>query len=348
MMRRAQTTGGLLAILAALALAGASPAAAEAPWWHLYSGSRPTTLAAGVATDEVQEMTVSATSGSVFLAEPKAFEEFNEGKRELEEVPFTAVPYDATAQQLQEQLETLFPSHKVVVTGGPGNEAGDKPYVITYPGQSVPPVFANGEFAPLLGLGEALSGGRAEVTVTERSKGKPDGQLILSAANLGDAPTSGVVSIADKVPAGLTPVSIEAIAGESAESALLFENAKTEHVPAPVKCTLASLTCTYGSNRDLPPYEQIEVRIGVLVEGAANGAANEMTVTRTTPTTVSCGHSLSVPWMRLKNCPEVHWGKLVGLPIRPGGSAKLRSFGCATGSAAAVWLSASVVVNWNG
>ncbi|HEY4452290.1 MAG TPA: hypothetical protein VGN13_11940 [Solirubrobacteraceae bacterium] len=277
-MRRVHAAGALLATIAALALAGAAPAAAESPWWHLYSGARPTTLAAGVATDEVQEMTVSATSGSVFLAEPKALEEFNEGKLELEEVPFTAVPYDATAQQLQEQLETLFPSHRVVVTGGPGDEAGDKPYVITYPGQSVAPVFANGEFAALLGLGEALSGGRAEVSVTERSKGKPDGQLILSAANLGDAPTSGVVSIADKVPAGLTPVSIEAIAGESAENELRFENAKREHVPAPVKCTLSSLTCTYGSERNLPPYEQIEVRIGVLVAGAAASASQEMTV----------------------------------------------------------------------
>jgi|HubBroStandDraft_6_1064221.scaffolds.fasta_scaffold73910_5 hypothetical protein len=51
-----------------------SSAFAASPWWHLTSGARPTTIQPGKAVDEVQEITVSATGGELFLVEPVAFE----------------------------------------------------------------------------------------------------------------------------------------------------------------------------------------------------------------------------------------------------------------------------------
>lgn len=59
---------------------------------------------------------------------------------------------------------------------------------------------------------------------------------------------------------------MEAIAGES-----------EEHQIGPVQCVLETLTCTYKGS--LPSYAQIEVRIGVAVEGAATGEHNEVSVT---------------------------------------------------------------------
>jgi hypothetical protein len=58
-----------VAIAGVLTVAGAAPAYAESPWWHLSSASRPTYLQPGQAKDEVQEVTVSATAGSFVLVD---------------------------------------------------------------------------------------------------------------------------------------------------------------------------------------------------------------------------------------------------------------------------------------
>jgi hypothetical protein len=107
------------------------------------------------------------------------------------------------------------------------------------------------------------------------------GQIVLTAQNLGDASTTGVLTISDALPAGLHPTAIKAIAGEDGG----FDSR------GPVSCELRTLTCTFGRSETtnqsgakevvfetLRPYEQIEVEIAVSVAGAVSGEHNTVTV----------------------------------------------------------------------
>jgi hypothetical protein len=294
------SSSGLLAVVVALlallsGLAAAAPANAESPWWHMTSGSRPTNLRSepGLAPghDEVQKLTVSATSGDFFLS-------LHPGELALEQV----VPFDATAQQVREVVERFYGAGNVEVTEGPGDETGSKPYVIRFVGeladQRVPvlsvestPPFLEGEFekpegsgkkvfiAPLKGGTLAKSSEVSEVTQGAVAKR----QIVVTAANVGDAGTNGVVTITDKLPAGLKAAGIEAIAGVSSGIGS----------QGPVKCSSTTLTCTFGGTFErvngkgetevvpevLPPYDQIEVLIGVEVQpGASSGEVNEASI----------------------------------------------------------------------
>ncbi len=263
----------------------AAPAETLAPWWGLTSGERPTSLQPGAgagAKNEVQLLTVKATKGDVLLAlnPGTAFE------------THALIPFNATATQVQQAIETagktkegLYPGRKVVVTGGPGDEKGSNPYTITFPDQSVAPILATGEpqiFVELLNEGEVLTlpgecegePCRGTATVTVVQEGAPDNQIIATAENRGDASTSGIVTMVDKLPAGVEAVAIEG-----------FAIINGGNVRGPVACTLEKLTCTFGgevaneSEGSLPPYEQIEVRIAVVVKpGAATGEPNTATV----------------------------------------------------------------------
>src|SRR5580700_8764515 len=85
-------------------LLGAASANADSPWWHLNSGARPTVLQSGVARNEVQELTISATEGDVLIANfpSKELEILEEGgHRSFEEFRFTILPYNASEQQVQ-------------------------------------------------------------------------------------------------------------------------------------------------------------------------------------------------------------------------------------------------------
>ena len=95
--------------------------------------------------------------------------------------------------------------------------------------------------------------------------------MVLTAANLGDAPIGGLagpVTIAADLPAGLNALSVEATSGEA------------HQVNGPVSCSLKlkpHITCTFEGT--LPPYEQIEVGIGVEVKaGAEAGEPNQLSV----------------------------------------------------------------------
>ena len=109
-----------------------------------------------------------------------------------------------------------------------------------------------------------------------------EGQIVVLAQNLGDAPTSGAVTIKDTLPAGLEVKSIKAFAG----GAGAFNRGS-------LLCVAKTVTCTFegtqeipkagGGNevipKSLPPYEQIEVRITVHVGGeAGSGELNSATV----------------------------------------------------------------------
>jgi hypothetical protein len=104
------------------------------------------------------------------------------------------------------------------------------------------------------------------------------GQIVVTAQNLGNAPTSGKVTIEDHLPAGLKVEGIKAKAGGPGA----FDR-------GPVSCSSKTLTCTFEKFLDektkevvlqvLPPYEQIEMIISVRVEEeASSGELNSATV----------------------------------------------------------------------
>ena len=273
-----------IALLAALVFAPASAsAAALAPWWGITTGSRPTNLHTGVTgSSEVQELTVTATGGDVFIADKEAF--LRSGLRS----GFADVKFNATAAQMQEGLRQALPAHEVQVQEGEHDTAKVHTWKIVFPDQIVEPIFANAALAGAFGGGEQLAceeGGvecTPEVNVEELTTGTPVLQEIFVAAeNLGDAdalaPFGAPVSIVDKLPEGLHAVSAEALAGTPGgrdkrgipTCALLSERE--------VQCKFEGET---GGVADfLPPFEQIEVAIGVLVqETAKSGEQNTVSV----------------------------------------------------------------------
>jgi hypothetical protein len=149
--------------------------------------------------------------------------------------------------------------------------AGDAPFRVTstHPG-SVPPLelpFASPEDSTMV-----------------LSEGKPDGEIFVTAANHGNATVDGEtspVTLTDVLPAGLRAVSISAHVPKG--------YAVNESVP--IACSLEKLTCTvegtYEVNADgthevlpkaVPPFSQIEMRIGVVLEGAKTGEENRVSI----------------------------------------------------------------------
>jgi hypothetical protein len=107
---------------------------------------------------------------------------------------------------------------------------------------------------------------------------KGPGQIVITAENLGDAPTSGEITIADKLPPGVTATGIKGVGGGPG----------TYELGSVLGCKIETLTCTIESFEKNPgkivlpavllPFEQIEITISVLVSGAKSGALNTATV----------------------------------------------------------------------
>ncbi len=237
------------AILTGFAAAQASAAATPSPWWHLMLSGRPERVQPGTARDEVQKLTVSATGGEVILINPVTFET-------------ATVPFNASEEAMQTALEAIYGKGTVKVTGGPGDELGDHPYELTFVGSLA------GESLPDLDVyGGLLSGGKAEATVSQVTAGSPDGQILVTATNLGNADADGEaehVSLTDTLPKGLRATSVEAFT----EPQKIGIEQKV-----PLACTLASahaVSCEYAEV--LPPYRQIYMLVGVVAEaGAVSG-----------------------------------------------------------------------------
>jgi hypothetical protein len=227
---------------------GVGSAFAQSSWWSLDANARPTSLRPGQASDEIQTLTVSATSGNMVVVAP-------------EEKGAAFVPFNVSHQVLQEKLEELFGAGNVEVPKGEGNEAGDDPYEIVFDGSLV-----NQPVALLSVLNAGLAGGKESATITETAKGRPDGYIAITATDIGDVAVNAAVvpvSITDRLPQGIRAVGIEGLAGN--------------RDLGPVTCTLQPLTCTYSSA--LPTFKDIEVRIAVVVEGGAtSGESNEVSI----------------------------------------------------------------------
>jgi hypothetical protein len=247
-------------------LAFASTAFAESPWWHLTSGARPAYLHAGAGTpgvNEKQKITVNAAGGKYVLANMTKLE-IEEGHFECEnakgegEPEYAEVPFNATVEEVQEGLEHICGYGKGnVEVSGTSSE-----YEITFRGslaeQSVRLVNTEiaGEPVPLEGTVSASE------TVAGHA-GLPDGEIFVTANNLGDAnvdPSKTLVQFKDVLPEGLKAIAISGTQPRGAD----IKNRD------PLSCMLATLTCTLP--KPLPPYGQLEMRIGVDVEPGAESS----------------------------------------------------------------------------
>ena len=243
-------------------LFGVAPAYALSPWWHLSSSSRPSYLQPGKASDEVWRVTVSATAGAWRLYQFTSGITFNFSVGE-------------TPASVQAAIEGRYGAGNVQVTGGPGPEHNN-PYEV-YEIKFVGALSYEHPAGPVEITSAGLSGGRerAELKVTE---GRPAGIIVVNAVNLGDAPASleaQPVTLEDKLPAGLEAVWIEGS-----------------------NCSLGSLSCTWlgveEEVKNLPPYEQLQMSIGVNVVGAKSGEVNETSVVGGGAPAVSAKQSLTV------------------------------------------------------
>jgi hypothetical protein len=117
---------------------------------------------------------------------------------------------------------------------------------------------------------QLTSGSRPTVLPTSKAA-DPNGEIIITAMNLGDAPAGGKgnpVVIEDTLPPGLK---LRAGIPEGLAGGLAVLNR------GPVKCEKVPLRCTFEGT--LPPYDQIEVRIKVeTLKGAHSGEPNQVTV----------------------------------------------------------------------
>jgi hypothetical protein len=279
---------GVLASVSLMLVFGSGAVACEAsPWWGLTSGSWPTSLHSGVAQDGVLEVTVSATSGSWLFG--AAFEYF--ASKDLDE---QILPYNAKASQVQEVLERDFPSRRVLVEEGQNDTPSFHSWVVTFPAQLAPvlkptswPVFFGSIECKLLeeaGLGscggeptkifESLTGGTTnQPEVTEKSAGRPDGRIIVTAENLGDERAEGPAVVEDVVPDNVEVVEAEAEASTEESRSVACSVASAHKA----RCVLEP-TFTNFHGEVVPgvvhPYEEIEMRIGVRVAGASSGEPN--------------------------------------------------------------------------
>jgi hypothetical protein len=255
-----------LSTFAVLLVAGSASAAS--PWWHLTSGSRPTNLHAGGGSNEIWQLTINATGGeyAVFCG----LSCFNAGHSSIAFPVFNA---PATGSgSLQESLESLYGAGNIEVAGREEKVPGEEfVYTIVFGGELAARPVALPQVKNAL-FGKELTGGRKEANLVETAKGQPDGEIILTAVNVGDAPVAGAttpVTLADTLPPGLQAVSVTG--GLTAMHSGVATLDK-----GPVSCTLATLVCTFAGT--MPPYAELEVRIGVSVGAATAAESNRFAI----------------------------------------------------------------------
>jgi hypothetical protein len=205
-----------------------------------------------------------------------------------QEILGNGIPPGTKVEAVDAVARTLTLSQPTTVTErGTALSSVLAPYLITFPAQRGAPLVKAETFPGLfekrrcgfleeVGFGSCggepatvvgpLEGGAKKAPeVTKKAEGQPDGQIVVTGENRGDAATTGKVTIADQLPPGLEAVAIAARAGGAGP----LER-------GPVECVLKTLTCTF--EKALPPFEVIEVIISVVVKGAKSGELNAASV----------------------------------------------------------------------
>ncbi len=235
-LRRLGLGLSIVALSLGVMLAGASAAlAADPPVWKIFATSEPTHLVK--YQDEVEELTVKATAGEIFVIVP------GHGGRVL--------PFNVSAAEMQSGLEEALGMGNVEVSGGPGDASGSKSYLITYTG-----AFAGQELG-LFSFGE----GTEEVTFKNVHKAVSSGTVILTAINVGGPTDGSTVTISDSLP--------EALAGAGVTGSQAYGPKGSSGGGNPLSCNEASqaFTCTYKGVMETG--DALSMRIPVAVQPGA-------------------------------------------------------------------------------
>ncbi len=230
--------------MAVLAIA-TSAHAAEGPVWKIVSVSSPTVLVANTPRNEVQDLAVSATSGTYTLIATNKL--CGGGGEPATTAP---IPYDASAAEVQSELEAgalscEIGAGNVTVTDGPG---GGGHYIIELVGergeQPVPVMTTDSS---------SLAGGSA--TVSEAVHGELPPYLLVKAINVGGTATDGsTIAIDDSLPPALTAT---AVAGVDTYASGVFVDSFGS---ATMSCaTLPTLGCSYSGR--VGPGDTLSMRI---------------------------------------------------------------------------------------
>jgi len=141
----------------------------------------------------------------------------------------------------------------------------------------------------------SVSSGPTQLPPAKEEEGKivpGKGQIVLTAANVGDAAANGAktpIQITNRLPEGLQATSIKAIA-ETVGSGGPFTSVPCSKTGSPPN---ESLSCTFEGS--LPAYGLIEVHIGVeVLEGAAPGALDQGSVSGGQAQSASVSHPLQI------------------------------------------------------
>lgn len=260
----------------AFVIAGSAQAQQSSVWWGLTQSARPSDIQPGTAENEVQRLTVTATGGDVMAIEPISYEKYENG----EGAPKLALfQYDASHEEVQMALESIYGNGNVEVAGGPGDALGSEAYTVTFTGGLAgrPLPLINTEFSGFASFygGTNLTG---TATVTEQTNGRPDGTVVMTAENIGYGDANGAtdpITMSDELPSGLKVTTVEMIPGVVVGD---YRGGS-----GPTSCSEeaggeARVACTFEGT--LHAYETIEMRIGVVAQGgAASTEANHASVT---------------------------------------------------------------------
>ena len=189
----------LLAMCSVLVLTSEQAAAVTpAPAWSIDSNSEPAYFSVAETRDEVRAFAVSATGGTYELSTTG-----NEEPGALS----APIEWNETTADLQAKLEAMrdIGAGNVQVSGGPGDELGTKPYLVTFVGA------LSGNGRSLVPEQVLLTGG-AHTVKSERAlnvNAAAYDHYTITATNVGSQATTGPIAISDQIPARLTVVEAE-------------------------------------------------------------------------------------------------------------------------------------------
>ena len=258
----------------------AAGAHAASPWWHLTSGTRPAYLQAGAGKPgvpgepEVQEITVpleefggKPEQGGLVLLVGSGASEQNLGTFFTEPLASEEEVHALDAAEIQKALEAPYGAGKVHVS------EEKTASLLTF--------YISSEVTTLpIEVAQTFSAPPSARIVTPGTKGTeevPDGEIYMTAENIGDANVSGAktpVTFKDVLPASLEATGIVATKP--------FKEGNFQEREA-LPCSLETLSCTLSNELapfdELAPYDQLEMRISVKVKaGAKTGEQNEVSI----------------------------------------------------------------------
>jgi hypothetical protein len=248
--RKAGMLASFAVLLIALMLADGA-VAAESPRWAITVVPTPTNIAPETPRSEVDQLAVDATGGTYVIK----IIGMNKSTAPL--------AYNATALEVQSALNAVLSNGATTtVTGGPG---GTAPYMIAWGGSTANHNLKNVGILGVTVQGESLTGGSHTATITPIVVGRSTPELILTAINVGGAPTDGsTVTLSDVLPAGFTATEIS---GEDVYT-------DWENFMGLVGCTVSPApSCTY--NGSVGPGDSIVVKIKLSAAGGMPAEVND-------------------------------------------------------------------------